>query len=643
MCYYFCIEIEANMKKQFLLISVIPLLLSACSIQNNGSSDKYTVKKINVNYVDSKNNTTANIRYYNDSVIPYISLKDYHKLLYRGRTFEKGRDKFEVKQSGSVYTFTVDGGYTATFDVKNNKMESDNLWFFKNLNLYGSDTKYAICYDGLPFTKLKNATIEGTPKKTVIDFSKYNLKIYGANKAVYVPLTFATDLFANENILQGAYNTEELFFFYYTENEDLNYFGSKYYDPMFSKPLVQEYVEYNYNEFCLCYDYLQGRPGRTSLETYYDLSKGLDAAFKERPMGRYIVECMKSTDLATLLAGEMLLCYLRLDGGHSDYSGLYTSYKNAEGTKIRPEWLNEEVRNAGIALVNAAYNEGYEEFLNYDRGSYHHGDIYYARNVKLGKEERPLNGTETYTKDGDVAYIHIDGFMDEIYLKDEWNKYYSGELDEIPFGNGKGGAVGAISYGVREAAKDDEVKHIVVDLSANTGGSTDEMLFMIGLLTGAKNMYVHNTMNDVYVTGEFEFDFNFDRVFDEKDDEVLALTEGMDITVLTTTSAFSCGGIAPIYLHDNDLFTIGDECGGGSCSIYMQYDAYGVLNRASSPNHTVNKNKVSIDTARRTVCDHRMEFPYVTTTMNGSEVSYYDYSELFDSATLRTLINEHYK
>ena len=99
-------------------------------------------------------------------------------------------------------------------------------------------------------------------------------------------------------------------------------------------------------------------------------------------------------------------------------------------------------------------------------------------------------------------------------------------------------------------------------------------------------MYTHNTMIDTYFDGEFEFDFNFDKKFDEKDDEMLKLTEGKDITVLTTKSAFSCGGISPIYLHDNGLFTVGDECGGGSCSIYMQYDAFGGLNRASSPVHT---------------------------------------------------------
>lgn len=630
------------MKKSLPLLVIIPLLLTGCNNPSNGK-DNVVTKSINVNYVNSKNNTKCNIHYYGNSVIPYISLKDFHQLLYRGRTFEKGRDRFDVKQEGDVYTCTVDGGYTATFDVKNNIMESDNLWFFRNTNLYSADKDHMVCYDGLPFTRIKNVTIEGTPKKVTINFDKYNMKIYGDNNAIYVPITFATDLFANENILQGAYNTKELFFFYYTENEELNAFGSKYTDPMFSGSLNKEYVNYYYNELCLCYDYFQGRPGRSSLEVYYDLSNGLDAALKARPLGKLINEYLNSTDLTKLLAGSMMLGYLRYDGGHSYYFPIDTTYIDKNGNKARPSWYTDKVASGTAALFADARAKGYEELINYDSGFYKHADIYAARNKELGKEKRALKGTETYTKVGDTAYIHIDGFMNEIYQRAEWDKYYNGQRDTIPFGQGVGGAVGAITYGVKEAAKDDEVKHLVVDLSANTGGSTDEMLFMVGLLTGSKHMYTHNTMIDTYFDGEFEFDFNFDKKFDEKDDEMLKLTEGMDITVLTTKSAFSCGGISPIYLHDNGLFTVGDECGGGSCSIYMQYDAFGGLNRASSPVHTVTKDKVSIDVARRTVCDYKYEFKQVTEEVEGVSKTYYDFSQLFNTESLRKLINEYYK
>ena len=135
---------------------------------------------------------------------------------------------------------------------------------------------------------------------------------------------------------------------------------------------------------------------------------------------------------------------------------------------------------------------------------------------------------------------------------------------------------------------------------------------------------------------DYEFDLNLDKVFDEKDDEMLNLLKDKDISVLTTRNGFSCGGIAPIYLHDEGLFTIGEECGGGSCSVFLQYDGYGSLNRSSAPTHTVNKNKVSIDVARKTVCDSKLNFP--VNAIAGT----HDYSALYDTASLRTLINDHY-
>lgn len=625
------------MKSKLPYILLIPFLLAGCNTTPKEEDNKYQSKTINVYYLNKEYNTTCDIRYYGKSVIPYISLKDYQQFLYRGRTYLEGRDKFDIKQDGKKYTITVAGDYTATFDVKENKMESSNLWAFKNTNYNYIGDKALVSYDGLPFTRVKSVSFDKPAKTTVIDFSKYNLKIYGDKNAVYVPVTFATDLFANENILQGAYNTKDLFIFNYTENEEVDTFGSLYYEPMFANPIEKEYVEYVYNELCLDYDFFLGRPGRSSLERYYDLSKGLDAALSNRPLGQKIKQYLTSTDVSSFLAGAALLGYLRQDGGHSYYRPGSTSvYRDpTTGEYKYPAWFTGKIYEEMYSIIDNEFAGNYEELINYDQQVSRHSSIYKARKEKLNKPNRVLKGQETYTKDGDIAYIHIEGFMGEIELQNEWNKYYKGERDTIPFGTDFGGAVGAINYGVKQAANDEQIKHVVIDLSANTGGSTDEMLFMIALLTGSKQFYAKNTMNDYYMTTTYEFDLNLDKVFDEKDDEMINLLKDKDISVLTSKSGFSCGGISPIYLHEEGLFTLGEECGGGSCSIYLQYDGFGGLNRASTPSHTVTKNKVSVDVARKTVCDSPLN---IIEKQDGS----YDYSALFDTASLRTLINEHY-
>ncbi len=623
------------MKNKLPYLLLIPLLLSSCTSQGE-KGNKYQTKTINVYYLKEENNTTCEIRYYNKSVIPYIAFKDIHQLLYHGRTYDEGRDQLDLVKNGDSYTYTVIGGYSATFDISSNKMECDNLWNFKNTNLNAYGELASVCYDGLPFTRIKSVKDDKPAKKTIIDFSKYNLKIYGDDKSVYLPITFATDLFSNENILQAAYNTKDLYVFNYTENEELEQFGAKYYEDMFSSKMTKEYSEYVYNELCLDYDILLGRPGRSSLEVYYDLSNGLDAALKSRPLGQKIIEYIKSPNLAKYLAGSTLLGYLRADGGHTVYLPLENTYYIDEQERlVYPKWFSSDVINEASKLLKAESAKNYDELTHYDATYRQQSVVHKYRSEILKKPNRVLRGYDTFTKDGDIAYIHIDDFMGEIELQDEWNKYYAGERSNIPFGAGFGGAVGAIHYGVTEAAKDDEIKHLVIDLSANRGGSTDEMLFMIALLTGSKKFYESNTMSGHVSVAEYEFDLNFDRVFDEKDDEMLNLLKGKDVSVLTSKNGFSCGGIAPIYLHDEGLFTIGEECGGGSCSVFLQYDGYGSLNRSSAPTHTVSKDMVSVDVARKTVCDSKLNFPV-------TEAGTRDYSALYDTASLRTLINNHY-
>ena len=372
------------MKNKLPYLLLIPLLLSSCNGQGN-TGNKYQTKTINVYYFNEDNNTTCDIRYYGKSVIPYISFKDIHKLLYRGRTYEQGRDQLDLVQNGDSYTYTVLGGYSATFDVSSNKMESDNLWNFKNTNLNAYGDFASVSYDGLPFTRVKSVKDDKPAKKTVIDFSKYNLKIYCDDKEVYLPMTFATDLFSNENILQAAYNNKDLYVFNYTENEELEQFGSKYYEDMFSSKMSKEYSEYVYNELCLDYDIFLGRPGRSSLEVYYDLSNGLDAALKSRPLGQKIIEYIKSPDVVKYLAGATLLGNLRADGGHSTYNPIdYTYYVDSDGYGHYPNWLIK-VRDAATKLIQDEYSKNYEELVNSDSLFYEHPAVYKARSEKLNK------------------------------------------------------------------------------------------------------------------------------------------------------------------------------------------------------------------------------------------------------------------
>ncbi len=610
------------------------------SVATSEASPSFSEQEGTAYYVNSIFNEKFKYRYYEGGHVAYISIKEFNRLLYRSRTIVEGRDRFDVNKDGDVYTTTVAGGYTGIFDVKNNTFQADDLFCYKatHLSLVGIDSVSS--FDGLPFIRIKDTKLLGeqqTSKVTNINFSDYHMKIYGDETNVYVPITFASDLFSNGNILTGTFNGKDIYFYDYTANENPAFALNKnYWENMFSSPIEEDQAQFLYNELCLDYDNFLGRPGRSSLEQYYDLSKGLDAALESRPLGKIIKGLLTSTSIDDYMAGCYLLGVLRRDGGHTAYTPLYAYYVEDEKAK-NPDWLIKNYTSFYNKVTDIS-KANYEEIVNSCESFSHHREIYDSRERVLGKAGT-CYGEKGYTKVDDVAFIHIDGFMKEIECQKDWAAYYSHETDTLPFDKDNGGAVAITFNALKEIQKDSSIHYIALDLSANTGGSTDEMITMISLIAGAdKNrFYIKNTVSGITLETDYDIDRNFDRVFDEEDNKIDYIGD-KKIGVLTTRNGFSCGGISPIYLHDYGFLTIGENCGGGSCSILVKPDAYGLNYQSSSPFHTVTAEGVSIDVARNSSCDYVMNFP--ANQVEGKTV--YNYDELFDVSKLKTVIDAKY-
>ena len=643
------------MNKRILLTLCLPLLLSSCgassatgsSASSKSSTDNlssepprsivaasdeygaYKSETINVRYFDSSFDTRTEVRYYEESDVAYISFRDYIALMYRGRDIPQGRDSIDIKKEENVYTITLSGGFQGIFDLSAQTFESADFAHFKMNNILGAKDENLADFDGLPFVTVKEFVTKGEMKKKTIAFSDYDMKIYGDATTVYLPLTFLGNLFSGTNILVGAYNRKDLYFYDYLRGEDPTTLPASFYEGFFQKSFSKEYASYFFNEICLSFDHFQGRPGRSSLERYYPLENGLKAALETRPLGRKLIELLKSDSLSNIYAGIQILYYLGADGGHTTYN-----YGMNLSLMAFPSWMPENI----IASVNAVLNEvsagDYEEMTNATTGYRHHGEVYAARQAKLGKEPSDLKGEAMYTKVDDVAFIHVDGFMNEIDARSEWEDYYEGKTDSIPYGEKKGGAVAGFFKALEKARNDPGVKQIILDLAANSGGSTDEMMFMISLLTGGDKPFVSkDTQSSLIHETHYKMDRNLDRKFDAEDEAFDALG-GKPYAVLTSQNGFSCGGISPIYLHDYGAFVMGDNCGGGSCSILYQHDAFGHIRVVSSPSHTIAKNGNSIDVERKNVCDAKITLP---TDERGA----LDFSSFYDVQTLKGLIANH--
>lgn len=583
--------------------------------------DNYTQKAIKVYYKDSNEN--HNIRLYQKTGnVPYLGMKDFYKLLLK-KTASSGISDLTVTKSGDKYKISSPRGYDAYVDVNENTLYSDNLTNFVNTSSFLKNYPVTT-YDGMPFVRLKSHESLTKARGVLIDFDDYHMDVFGDDNDVYLPIQTLSDLFNGMNLLYAAYNTKDLYIVNGENEEDLFDLYPNYNEDLFSSSATKEYYEYAYNELCLFYDFFLERTGRTGLEKTYDLSKGLAKALESDDFGREMKTLITAGNIPDYLTGITILGQTMYDGGHTVYDARY-AFILGNGGDV--SWITNDI----IGQINTKYTEvvskGYKAWVNRDNTSHSIRGIREKRNTALGKEGTGLHGTSTYTEHNSLAMIHIDDYMAECTNRAEWNKYYSGKRATIPYSATEGGAVAALYKGFEQARANSNIKTVILDLGANSGGSSDELMYLVNFLTGNDKFYMRDLLTNELITETFEVDKNLDGKFDENDKTYNPIGD-LDVIVLTSEASFSCGGISPIYLHDLGLTVIGENCGGGSCAIVRRSDGLGVYNVAGTYfNFLSPKRKASIDYERFYVCDCFID-----------KEDAQDYSKFYDLDYLETLV-----
>ena len=236
-------------------------------------------------------------------------------------------------------------------------------------------------------------------------------------------------------------------------------------------------------EFCFAYDKLLGRPGRSSIERNFDLSKGLDYALSNNYYGKKVKELFLSSDVADYFVATQIFDKLFGDGGHSNFFqyGVYCSLLTEEERK---NFGSGEIYKKILEKAHLI-NSSYKEIKDAEPKHTEQVLVRTSREKALGllpqaNLSKGLRGTQTYYKQYDTAIIFIDDFMGEIYNRSLWNDYYSGKRDTIPYGDNLGGTVASIYNGLKKA-REDNVKNVIIDLSSNTGGSIDELTYLCAI------------------------------------------------------------------------------------------------------------------------------------------------------------------
>lgn len=114
------------------------------------------------------------------------------------------------------------------------------------------------------------------------------------------------------------------------------------------------------------------------------------------------------------------------------------------------------------------------------------------------------------------------------------------------------------------------------------------------LLAGKTAVNYENVLTKQRIVNDVKVDANFDRVFDDND--MKPRHPELNIAIMTSHYAYSCGNLLPSQMKDFGFLIIGEKSGGGSCSIQRMCTPEGLCYQISSARaRLVNKAGENID------------------------------------------------
>ena len=522
---------------------------------------------------------TVILRFYNSMPhVAYISAADYLKLWIP-------EAEMRVEQTApGVYKLTSPTG-TALVDTGKDTFFSEDFAAFTNLMGLVQEGMDNTLYDGMPYLKFIKLETEPASAPTSFDFSKYNIDLFGEEDAVYFPFALISDLYSDLFIHHSGFNGEKVVMNFINNDSLLSVVDPDYPQGLVSPehPLERQpdLADFTYNELCFVMDHFYGRPGHEKLYGREDFhaafaEKGLDKALDEYgDTGKLMKTYLKSENTAEYYVGMDGLFFLFYDGGHTTFNQLEMNgvIDLEEAGELADKYF-ELIDSTSLFDPLAETEESYVNDTLQNRGLAQQRDKIYGieTDYSLYSSETyySLYSSETYLKQGDTAVCILNGFWcDDI---DSWRDYYAGEGPEPWIEKAPGGNMSEFLDALYRAEADPEVRNLVIDASVNNGGSSDIVMAIVSLITGRNEFSYENVLTGQRSTVTYAVDRNFDRVFDEKDDNVHF---DLNFAVLTSPYAFSGGNLFPSIMHDMGYLLLGERSGGGACAITVMNTADG--------------------------------------------------------------------
>ena len=602
----------------FVFMTLLGLTLTACvdrldapddpgqETTGDDASDKMPFKVVQTTVNDNgKSMKTASLRYYEDMPhVAYISVSDFQNMLVPDKSIKVSRT------AASQYQLVTSKGETAMVNTADESMKFDDYMSFVSLSATDEED------DELSYVRDK--PLEYTPAAASVSFGlkKYGIDLRGDGKMVYVPLSTLSDMYSDLSGKHVFFNGEKIILMDF-ETTPITIDEAFFMKPYQATERPADLAAYSYGELCFVIDHFYGRPGRKAIDKTIE-SKGLDQALSENAR-----KLLKSTNMNEYTFGLEYLAALLYDGSHTTISPigitpvLGITDANLLGqlvAKFVTPFAEDYSIETMVVIANINRNDG---------------------NEMAAKARKQLLNTDTYTKIGNTMYCIFDDFG-PIDSKG-WTAYYKGTGPLPTYNPQFRGDICGIVEALDKAAADPEVKNFVLDLTCNNGGDLSVLQAITALLAGKTAVSWDNILTKQRVVVDVQIDTNFDRVFDDNDKG--PRYPQLNVAILTSHYAYSCGNLLPSQMKDFGYLIIGETSGGGSCSIQRMCTPEGFCYQLSSARaRIVNKDGENIDAG---VEPHiALEVKQATgKDDDGDEVQYSDFSSFYAPSVGDQIVN----
>ncbi|MCR4740319.1 MAG: hypothetical protein K5886_08690 [Lachnospiraceae bacterium] len=569
-----------------------------------GLSDiPYTEREADLLSSSGEENGKILLRFYeNMPDIPYIGIAEYKKLVNHENITVEAKDGYTV--------LTAEDGSVITADPEAGTLTSEQFAQFRNDEkgmLEGKEISFSDF--NTPFIRIESIDYEPADKPTVLAPGAYGIPLYADENDAYLPLCTVSNLMVDAayNIL--LYNGENVClrrgFFDRTEGIDPDYY-KQFYD---NTPRNKETIDFDYAQLCFVMDNTYGCPEKTYIDRILK-EKGFDRTLTETDeITAEIKEMLLSADQNEYLAGLIVLQAYFFDGHTMLLDNDLCNGLMDEGLLAGPLETAQE-------LIDKMRGKEYYESLK---------EALYSDPSVARTREEIFGDTETYHSKGDTAVITINDFMS--YDEEGWLDHYENGGD-LPDPEKTGDIVMTLMSGLERAKADPEIKNVILDLSDNTGGSSNILMFVMSVITGKADFNCVDKVTGQYYTIHYAADTLFDGSFD-----TAAAFESMDynFAMLITRNSFSCGNAAPELAKEAGIPLFGERSGGGSCMISALVLSDGEIFTISTGfGGMIDQNRESVESGIP------VDMELVHKDDNGEK----DYSKLYDIDGLSGLMEE---